>query len=281
MVGIPPAFNYPFGSPGLSVGRELAFARRSTEWVVSGECPLFPLLIRDRIIQRPQPTRSVAGDYSAYRGDVASMSEYLHDRGAATSALVLVYEGLLDNATECITTCPSDVGWIVDDVEHAIAFLQARGIVHFDIDLFNVVADGGQAYIADHGLVMDPTFDLNSVERQFLDRNRRFDEGNLCMAIGHQVYEMYRAQPDDARRRIDLELGLTGCSFEITARRLIDSVDQLDERGLLHTGPALRALIAEHGAAIHLMHDFFTSARAHWSADTQLDDARLAELLGA
>ena len=281
LYGIPPSFNYPFGSPGLSVGRELAFARQTTEWVDTGECSLFPILICDHVMQRPQPTRSVSGDYSAYRGDVGSMSDYLQDRAAATSALVLVYEDLADCAADRIVTSPSDVGWIVDDVEHAIAFLQARGVVHFDVDLFNVVTDGERAYLADHGLVMDPTFDLSTEERQFLARNRHFDRGNLCLAVGHQVYEMYRAQPADARQRIDLELGLTGGSFETTALRLIEAVDELDERGLLRVGPTLRALVAEHRGAIHFMHEFFTSARANWSIDTMLDDACLSELLDA
>ena len=281
LYGIPPSFNYPFGSPGLSVGRELAFARQSTEWVDTGECSSFPILIRDHVIQRPQPTRSVSGDYTAYRGDVESVSEYLHDRAAATSALVLVYEALAACGADRIVTSPSDVGWIVADVEHAIAFLQARGVVHFDVDLFNVVTDGERAYIADHGLVMDPTFDLSTEERQFLARNRHFDRGNLYLAVGHQLYELYRAQPDHVRQRIERDLGLTRGSFETDALRLIDAVDQLDERGLLDVGPTLRALIAEHRAAIHFMHDFFTSARANWSTDTMLDDARLAELLVA
>jgi hypothetical protein len=281
LYGIPPSFNYPFGSPGVSVGRELAFARRSTEWVDTGDCSSFPILICDHVIERPEPTRSVAGEYSAYRGDAESVSQYLRDRAAATSALVLVYEDLAGSAADRIITSPSDVGWIVDDVEQAIAFLQARHIVHFDIDLFNVVTDGERAYIADHGLVMDPTFDLSTQERQFLARNRHFDRGNLYLAVGHQVYEMYRAQPDRLRRRIDLELGLTGGSFETTALRLIDAVDQLDERGLLNAGTTLRALIAEHQAVIHFMHDFFTSARVEWSSDTMLDGARLGELLDA
>jgi hypothetical protein len=281
LYGIPPSFNYPFGSPGLSVGRELAFARQSTEWVDTGECSSFPILIREHVIQRPQPTRSVSGDYSAYRGDVESVSEYLHDRATATSALVLVYEDLAACAADRIVTSPSDVGWIVADVEHAIAFLQGRGVVHFDVDLFNVVTDGERAYIADHGLVMDPTFDLSTEERQFLVRNRHFDRGNLYLAVGHQVYEMYRAQPDHVRQRIDLALGLTRGSFETNALRMIDAVDQLDEQRLLDVGPTLRALVVEHRAAIHFMHDFFTSARANWSTDTMLDDARLAELLVA
>ena len=279
LYGIPPSFNYPFGSPGLSVGRELAFARRSTQWVDTGECSSFPILIHDRIIRRPQPTQPVAGDYSAYRGDVESMSEYLQDRAAATRALVLVYEALADSATERIIATPSDAGWIVEQVEQTIAFLHARDVVYFDVDLFNVVTDGERAYVADHGLVMDPTFDLNADERQFLARNRHFDLGNLYLAIGHQIYEMYRAQPRDARQRIDVELGLTGCSFETVALRLIDAVDELDERRLLQIGPTLRALIAEHHAAIRFMHDFFTSARANWSTDTMLDDARLAQIL--
>src|SRR5215213_10273715 len=44
---IPTYLNYPFGSPGVGAGREVAFARRSTRWVESGACSGFPILVHD------------------------------------------------------------------------------------------------------------------------------------------------------------------------------------------------------------------------------------------
>ena len=59
---IPSYLNYPFGSPGLGAGRELAFARRSTGWVESGACSGFrswcttgSCRVRQSVAKNPPP----------------------------------------------------------------------------------------------------------------------------------------------------------------------------------------------------------------------------------
>ena len=114
--------------------------------------------------------------------------------------------------------------------------MQGLGVMHFDVDLFNVVTGGERAYIADHGLVMDPTFDLSTEERKFLGRNRHFDQGNLYLAVAIRSTRCTApnrrpALTHRSRTRPQRQ------SFETAALRLIYAVDQLDERGLLDSGP--------------------------------------------
>lgn len=278
--GIPPYLNYPFGSPGLGAGRELAFARRSTMWVESGACSGFPMLLHDRVIERPiqAGTELALGEHSAYRGDEPAMNRYLADRASAHAELLLVYEDIGCNAVDWLLEHPTHAQSIVDDVRSTIGFMQRHDVVHFDVDLFNVVTDGTHAYVADHGLVLDASFALTDAERGFLAANRHFDEGNLIMSVGHQLYWTYRRQPVDQRKRIDDRLGLTGASFVTAARRLVDAIDDLDDAGL-GADAALTDLIRRHRAVILDMHDFYACTRSNWTPDTILDDQRLASLL--
>jgi hypothetical protein len=282
LYGIPPYLNYPFGSPGTGVGRELSFALETTRWVEERVCTAFPILLHHRLVER---TRSSApgGDefagYSAYRGDDPSMNRYLAERAGAQCDLVLCFEHISHNAVDWITTHPGDVSRIVDDVRTTIAFLRDQGVVHFDVDLFNVLTDGDHAYLADYGLVLDSAFDLTDEERSFLDRNRHFDDGNLILSVGHQLYWNYRATSDDVRQRIDAELALGGLTFEASVRRLLDGVDVLERCGLLVTDPRLRELLTTYRPVIDYMHEFFTAGRADWSPETTIDDGLLAELL--
>lgn len=151
---LPPYLNYPFGSPGIGVGRELAFARTSSGWVESGAALGFPMLLHDRVIDRGLITGDAgsSGGYTAYRGDNAAMNTYLADRTSARSCLILIYEDVGAAAVDWLVEHPADAPWILDDVRSTLKFLRQRDVVHFDIDLFNVITDGRQAYIADHGL---------------------------------------------------------------------------------------------------------------------------------
>jgi hypothetical protein len=283
LYAIPPHLNYPYGSPGINVGRELQFALTSTRWVEDGTCTGFPILLHHRVLDRGGAVAEARGsaNYTAYRGDDPAMNRYLADRDRAPADLILCYEDLPHAATDRITEHPADATWIVDDVRTTIAFLRGRDTVHFDVDLFNVLTDGRSTYLADHGLVMDSGFELDDLERQFLDANRHFDDGNLILSLGHQLHVMFRAAPADRRSSIERELGLEGLRFEDTVERLIDAVDRLDESGLLPIGAAMRVDLARYGDVIRFMHRFFTSARSDWSRRTALDDDTLAALLAA
>lgn len=278
---IPSYLNYPFGSPGLGAGRELSFALKTTEWIDDDVCRAFPILVHHRIIERSHEAdrASSVGDYSAYREDDPSMSRYLAARSRAPARLVLLYEHFPSSAADWITRHPSDVEWILDDVRAAVHLLRSRDIVHFDVDLFNVVTDGASAFISDHGLVLDTAFDLSDNERTFLNANRHFDEGNFILSVGHHIHTIYRAQRPEVRATIDELLGLSNAPFETCTARLLEEVNQLEERGLLPVDARLRRVLDQHHDVIAFMHAFYASARANWSSETLLDDHTLANLL--
>ena len=176
---------------------------------------------------------------------------------------------------------PADVSRIVDDVQTTIQFLQRRGIVHFDVDMFNVLTDGRNAYLGDYGLVMDSAFELDDSERQFLSANQHFDDGNLILGLGHQLYWMLQSVPGDRRATIEAELDADGAAFETVVTRLLDAADQLDDRGLILIGPTMRSDLARYDDVIRFMHGFFATSRANWSRDTAFDDETLVKLLAA
>ena len=51
LYGIPTYLNYPYGSPGLGVARELQFALKATQWVEDGTCTAFPILLHHRVVE--------------------------------------------------------------------------------------------------------------------------------------------------------------------------------------------------------------------------------------
>jgi hypothetical protein len=212
--GIPSHLNYPFGSPGLGVGRELQFAIKASGWVASGDCPAFPILIHHRLLDGADHVAALDGEperfvgFTRYRWDEPSMNAYLADRAAARHELVMVFEHLAHGAVDWIARRPGDVGWIVEDVRRVIAFLRSHDVVHFDSDLFNVRTDGRRAYLTDFGLVLDRQFDLGDDEHRFLDHHRHFDDGNLLLSVAHQLYWIFQAQPEDRRAAIAVELGV-------------------------------------------------------------------------
>ena len=133
--------------PGLGVARELQFALKATQWVEDATCTAFPILLHHRVMEHRDRLGDpgTAGGYTAYRGDDRAMNRYLADRARAHADLVLCFEDIPHSAAEWITLHPADVSWIVDDVQTTIQFLQRRGIVHFDVDMFNVLTDGRNA----------------------------------------------------------------------------------------------------------------------------------------
>ena len=184
------------------MARELQFAIKATQWVEDGTCTAFPILLHHRVIRAPGSRRrsGTSGGYTAYRGDEPAMNRYLADRARAPAELVLCFEDIPHSASDWMTLHPADASWIVDDVQKTIEFLQLRGIVHFDVDMFNVLTDGRHTYLADYGLVMDSEFELDDAERRFLSANRHFDDGNLILGLGHQLYWMFRSVAADRRQ---------------------------------------------------------------------------------
>lgn len=64
---MPTFYNYGVGSAGFGAWRELVAHIKTTNWVLEGACPNFPLLLHWRLLSRKddggQPTGTTGSDY--------------------------------------------------------------------------------------------------------------------------------------------------------------------------------------------------------------------------
>src|SRR5580693_5580459 len=63
LFGLPMFYQYGVGSAGFGAWRELSAQQRASQWVLSGECPNFPLLYHWRIA--PRATRPLSDELRA------------------------------------------------------------------------------------------------------------------------------------------------------------------------------------------------------------------------
>jgi hypothetical protein len=202
LFGLPPWTQYGVGGPGGSVWREVAAHTMATNWVLSGECPNFPMLYHWRVVDSPPP---VWEDLL----DVDKCVEYMHNA-----------PGVRERA-EALIDAPAGVAmfmehfphtmhpWFEDqlragefdrvapvverDLRSTFEFMERKGLFHFDAHFGNILSDGARLYVADFGLATSTRFDLSAEEREFLVANAGHDRSHV---LAHMVTMMVRALAD-------------------------------------------------------------------------------------
>jgi hypothetical protein len=164
---LPPEYNLPWGSTGFTVWRELAAHEMTTQWVLNGQCPHFPILYHWRIVPRV-PTPYVRNDELMATWDNNPLIENkLKAMSAATTQVVLVMEKLDCTLLDEVSTWNKDslplaLG-IFKQYVHAHFFLVSKQMVIFDSHFNNIMLDAEKnVYLIDFGLVICPQFtDVN------------------------------------------------------------------------------------------------------------------------
>lgn len=67
------------------------------------------------------------------------------------------------------------------DVEAGIAFMNAHGLLHFDMHFQNMLTDGRRLYFADYGLAISSRFELAEEELSFFARHQNYDRRYAAM----------------------------------------------------------------------------------------------------
>ncbi|MEU5591659.1 protein kinase family protein [Streptomyces sp. NPDC020298] len=187
LFGLPPQLHYgigAIGSPGFGAWRELALHTMTTNWVLAGHFPGFPLLHHWRVLP---DTRSLPDELAdvdravAYWGGSAGIAERIDGLRTASASLTLFLEHIpytlhdwLDarlrtgSADAACATAAAGLAALTD-------FLHERGLLHLDAHFRNILTDGRQLYLTDFGLSLSPRFRLAGDERAFLDRHRAYD----------------------------------------------------------------------------------------------------------
>ena len=190
LFGLPLFYQYGVGSAGFGAWRELRAQLRASGWALSGEHPHFPVAYHWRVLPRAARPPSAEVLARIQRGvDHWERSDAVRARleavATAAASIVLFIEyapetldawlkrkltdGRLDAALEA-TILRLHHQW-----RDAAAFMNERGMLHFDLNAFNMLTDGEQIYAADFGLALCADFDLSSAERAFFETHRLYD----------------------------------------------------------------------------------------------------------
>jgi hypothetical protein len=207
---LPLFYQYGVGSAGFGAWRELNAYLKASAWALAGECPHFPLVHHWRVLPRTQPLLSA--DQRAWLDRApdhwdgsAAVRARLKAISAASASVVLVLEHLPHMLHAWLrdrlaapgpdAAAEAAILRIHDQLQDTAAFMNDRGMLHFDLNAFNVLTDGEQAYVADFGLTLCADFDLSLAERDFFEIHRLYDRGYLAWDFVEQLAP--RADPPD------------------------------------------------------------------------------------
>jgi len=187
---LPVFYQYGVGSAGFGAWRELTAYLKASVWALSGECQHFPLVYHWRVLPRTAPPLSAeqqawldrSPDYWNHSDAVRARLEAIL---AASASIVLFLEyvpetlpaWLKDRSTGGCLDAGSEAAIlrVHDQLHDAAAFMNDRGMVHFDLHAHNLLTDGEQVYAADFGLAQCADFDLSLAERAFFETHRLYD----------------------------------------------------------------------------------------------------------
>jgi serine/threonine protein kinase len=280
--GLPDFYHYGVGSAGFGAFRELAAHQTTTEWVLSGAAPGFPLLYHHRVLPgRPGPWREgrmTVEDYVAYWAGSDAVSSSLQARFAARQELWLFLEYFPYMALDWLVEPQNDVEGLLGQICAAAAALRDSEIVHFDAHLGNVVADGSRAVLTDFGLVSSAAFDIEVDERAFIGRHRHYDIGVILASLGLGLAVKSGKSEPAVKAEVDRVCGLgEGVGRLQVFMGLIDHAADISE--LLDLSPAYLAVLERYRDVNHYMHSFITEMQSRPSKDALYDDAELLSRL--
>lgn len=184
---LPPYYQYGVGSGGFSIWRELSSHIMSTKWVLGGENQNFPLMYHWRILNDSEEKDILDEDelnnYVTYwNGSIAIGKRMRANHNApAYVALFIEYipetlhtwlgkqlkleDGSIDKAIEMVER----------DLKETVAFMNAKGMLHFDAHFRNILTDGDRLYFSDFGLATSSQFALTKEELQFFQNHQNYD----------------------------------------------------------------------------------------------------------
>jgi hypothetical protein len=200
--GLPPWTQYGVGTPGLGVWREVAAHTMATNWVLTGECPNFPMLYHWRVVDSPPPVWEDLLDidkfveYMHHAPGVRARAEALVDARASVVMFQEYFPHTMHpwfeerlRAGEFERTVPM----VERDLRSVFEFMERNGLFHFDAHFGNILTDGSRLYVADFGLASSTRFELSSEERDFLAANAGHDRSHV---LAHMVVSLVRAFGD-------------------------------------------------------------------------------------
>jgi len=174
------------GSPGFGAWRELAAHTMSTNWVVAGQCPSFPLMYHWRVLPGVPPIpdeHKNIDDSVKYWNDSLSVRKRLEAKQKASAEIVIFLEYFPQELHDWFKTQVGEAGkaavtavkMVENNLLEITSFMHARGFLHFDAHFRNILTDGHRLYFTDFGLATCAQFELSEIEADFFRLHRDYD----------------------------------------------------------------------------------------------------------
>lgn len=199
---LPAYYQYRIGSYGLGAWRELEIHRLANQWVLSGECVRFPLLHHWRVLPIVKTGYDDRRELQHW-GECPDIRQRVAAVNDATSSVVLFIEYFPNTLGEQLRRqlpAVADPAVLVTELEESLkellAFVHARGVLHLDAHLENVLTDETQIYLSDFGLAVSSGFELDADERRFFEEHQNFDPCTAINSLVHALVTSYDPRPD-------------------------------------------------------------------------------------
>lgn len=199
LFGLPVYYQYGVGSSGFSVWREVSAHIMSTNWVLAGESSHFPLMYHWRILPNFQEKKPFNEEkfqkYLSYWENSKAIGERIKANHNTSDNIVLFIEylpitlqewlsGQWDNGPEAFDKA---VEMTERNLLETTAFINSKGMLHFDAHFHNILTDGETIYFSDFGLATSSQFELSNDERQFFQDHRNYDRCYVVMALTNWI----------------------------------------------------------------------------------------------
>jgi hypothetical protein len=189
---LPMFCHYGIGVPGFGAWRELAVHAMTTNWVLAGEYEGFPLMYHWRVVPDSTPLPEELADVEqavAYWGGGSHVRRRIEELRSSSASIALFLEHMPHNVFEWLgeqvsageESADRALAMVDRDLEAGIAFMNARGLLHFDAHFQNLLTDGRRLYFADYGLAISSRFELTEEELSFFDRHQDYDRRYAAM----------------------------------------------------------------------------------------------------
>lgn len=201
------------GGPGFGTWRELAVHVMTTGWVIAGEHDGFPLMHHWRVLPdvgRPLPEELADVEHAvAYWGGGPEIRNRIEAVRQSSASVTLFLEYFPHNLHDWLSA-QIDAGgeaaeracaMVEAELEAGVAFMNARGLLHFDAHFQNILTDGKRLFFADYGLAISSRFDLDPDEAVFLDDHHGYDRAYTATHLVNWLAVALHGYDPDSRRK--------------------------------------------------------------------------------
>jgi hypothetical protein len=195
-----PAFSHfgvgVIGAPGFGAWRELAVHTMTTNWVLAQDHEGFPLMYHWRVL--PHPGQSLPGELDdvekavTYWGGGSRVRRRIEAQRDASASIALFLEYIPQNLHDWLgaqvtsgdKAAEKACAMVVRELQAGTSFMNARGLLHFDVHFQNILTDGERLFFTDYGLAISSHFGLSEEEADFFAEHQTYDH---CYSLTHLV----------------------------------------------------------------------------------------------